>query len=54
MATELNIDVICEGVETKEQVEMLKGFGCHAVQGYYYGKPMPVDEFIEKYCVIKK
>ena len=54
MATELNINVICEGVETKEQVEMLKGFGCHAVQGYYYGKPMPVDEFIEKYCVIKK
>ena len=54
MATELNIDVICEGVETKEQVEMLKGFGCHAVQGYFYGKPMPVDEFIEKYCLVKK
>lgn len=53
MATELGIDVICEGVETKEQVEMLKGFGCHAVQGYFYGKPMPVDEFIEKYCLVK-
>ena len=51
MAEELGIDVICEGVETKEQVEMLKGFGCHAVQGYFYGKPMPVDEFIEEYCL---
>ncbi|MCR5848143.1 MAG: GGDEF domain-containing phosphodiesterase [Lachnospiraceae bacterium] len=54
MAEELDIDVICEGVETKEQVEMLKGFGCHAVQGYYYGKPMPCEEFIEKYCLIKE
>ena len=53
MAQELSIDVICEGVETKDQVEMLKGFGCHAVQGYYYGKPMPVDEFVEKYCLMK-
>jgi len=53
MAKELGIDVICEGVETKEQVEMLKGFGCHAVQGYYYGKPMPIDEFILKYCLVK-
>ena len=54
MAKELSIDVICEGVETKEQVEMLKDFGCHAVQGYFYGRPMPVDEFIEKYCLIKE
>ncbi len=54
MAKELDIDVICEGVETKEQVEMLKGFGCHAVQGYFYGKPMPCEEFIEKYCGVKK
>lgn len=52
MAKLLGIDVICEGVETKEQVEMLKKFGCHAVQGYFYGKPMPMEEFIEKYCVI--
>ena len=54
MAFDLGIDVICEGVETKDQVEMLKKFGCSKVQGYYYGKPMPVDEFIEKYCLIKE
>ena len=54
MAFDLGIDVICEGVETKDQVEMLKKFGCSKVQGYFYGKPMPVDEFIEKYCIIKE
>ena len=54
MADELGIDVICEGVENNEQVEMLKGFGCHAVQGYFYGKPMPCEEFVEKYCLVKK
>ncbi len=53
MANVLNIDVICEGVETQEQVDMLKKFGCHAVQGYFYGKPMPMEEYIEKYCKIK-
>lgn len=51
MASALGIDVICEGVETIEQVEMLKGFGCRSVQGYFYGRPMPINEFVEKYCV---
>lgn len=54
MSNALKLDVICEGVETKDQVEMLKGFGCHAVQGYYYGKPMPMEEFLEKFCKVKK
>ena len=52
MADALNISVICEGVETAEQVELLKSVGCKAVQGYFYGRPMPMEEFIEKYCVI--
>lgn len=54
MAKELNIDVICEGVETQEQVDMLRGFGCHAVQGYFYGKPIACEEFYETYCLNKK
>lgn len=54
MATLLDIDVICEGVETKEQVEMLKNYGCHTVQGYFYSKPMPLEEFFDKYCRIDK
>lgn len=50
MAQGLNIKVICEGVETKEQVDILRELGCTMVQGYYYDKPMPMDEFLEKYC----
>ena len=49
MAKELGIDVICEGVETKEQAEMLIGMGCIAAQGFYYAKPMPLDDFEKKF-----
>ena len=47
MAKNLNIEVIAEGVETKEQLEMIKHFGCGLVQGYYYAKPMPMAELME-------
>ncbi len=50
MAQGLNIKVICEGVETKEQVDTLRELGCTMVQGYYYDRPIPMDEFLEKYC----
>lgn len=38
------ITIIMEGVETKEQVLLLKKFGCNFMQGYYFGKPMPKEE----------
>lgn len=50
MADGLGIKVICEGVETAEQVEILKELGCCYVQGYYYSKPIDSEEFILKYC----
>ena len=37
--------VICEGIETTEQEELLTECGCEYGQGYYYGKPMPMDDF---------
>lgn len=43
------LELLAEGVETKEQFEFLKNQGCHAMQGYLLAKPMPVDEF-EKWC----
>jgi EAL domain-containing protein (putative c-di-GMP-specific phosphodiesterase class I) len=44
----LQLDVIAEGVETKEQVNFLKSEGCFLAQGYLYAKPMPSHE-IESY-----
>ena len=45
MAKKLKLEVVCEGVETKEQVEFLRDVDCDIVQGYYYSKPVPLDEF---------
>lgn len=45
MAKDLNLQVIAEGVETKEHVDFLKSSRCDVAQGYYFAKPMPLDEF---------
>ena len=45
MAKWLNMAVIAEGVETKSQADYLKSIGCHYIQGYYYARPMPVDQY---------
>ena len=49
MAEGLGIDTICEGVERKEQVEFLREIGCAKLQGYYYTKPLPMDEILRRY-----
>lgn len=41
----LELEVVAEGAELKEQVEFLMAHGCDLVQGYFYGKPMPAEEF---------
>lgn len=45
MAKWIGMKVIAEGVETKSQANFLRPIGCLLVQGYLYGKPMPVAEF---------
>ena len=45
MAHTLNIDVIAEGVERSEQKDLLKTFGCGFAQGFYFSKPLPVQDF---------
>ena len=43
----LGMKVVAEGVEESEQVQQLKQIGCDYIQGYYYAKPMPVQEFVQ-------
>lgn len=47
MAHRLHMKVIAEGVEQREQVQLLRKMGCDMIQGYYYSKPLPLDEFTE-------
>lgn len=43
MAKDIGIKTLTEGVETKEQLEFLKNIGCERIQGFYFGKPEPID-----------
>ena len=49
LSKQLGMTVVVEGVETKEQVEMLKALDCDVYQGYYFAKPVPVAEFESRY-----
>lgn len=48
LAKTLGMKVIAEGVETKEQANLLLSLGCHYAQGYLYGKPEPAQKFLEQ------
>lgn len=45
MARELALPIIAEGVETKEQADMLLDFGCREMQGYYFSRPVPAEVY---------
>lgn len=47
MAKDLSLHTIAEGVETKEQLDILRELGCEQIQGYYFGKPLPPEQFEE-------
>ncbi len=49
MAMSLGMDTIAEGVETPEQAEFLKEIGCTTLQGYYYCKPVFLEEILDRY-----
>jgi EAL domain-containing protein (putative c-di-GMP-specific phosphodiesterase class I) len=53
IADYLKVPVIAEGVETEEQYLELKKLGCAIIQGYYFSKPVPADEF-ERFLNDKK
>ena len=49
LAKELGFTTLAEGAENEAQVKRLKDLGCETVQGYYFSKPVTIEEFEEKY-----
>ena len=50
LAKKLNMQIVAEGIESREQVDFLVSQECDLIQGYFFAKPMPVEEYAEKYC----
>jgi EAL domain-containing protein (putative c-di-GMP-specific phosphodiesterase class I) len=48
MARHLNLNVVAEGVETREQMDFLIANGCHVMQGYLYSRPEPIEEWLAR------
>ena len=48
IARSMKIPVVAEGVETEEQLLLLRKLGCPLVQGFYFSRPLPASEFEEK------
>ena len=49
LAKELGFTCLAEGAESKDQVDRLRELGCEIIQGYYYSKPIPIEEYDSKY-----
>ena len=47
MSHSLDLTVVAEGVETKEQLQLLENLGCDFVQGYYFSRPIPAERLLE-------
>ena len=42
--------IVAEGIETEEMAEIMRDMGCDYLQGYYFSRPLPIDEFLKKYA----
>ena len=47
MLKEIGMEIVVEGVESKETLDQFTDLGCDFVQGYYFSKPLPEQEFVE-------
>ena len=43
----MDLEIVSEGIETKEQYEAMEGLGINYIQGYYFSKPLPERQFLE-------
>ena len=48
MIQDLDMHIVAEGVETEEQRDILREMGCEYLQGYYFSKPVPENNFLER------
>ena len=46
---QMQFSITAEGIETKEMAELMSGIGCDYLQGYYFSRPIPMDEFLTRY-----
>jgi diguanylate cyclase (GGDEF)-like protein len=54
LAHALKLNTVAEGVETEEQLRHLRSLGCDEMQGYLFGKPVPVESFEQKYMSLAR
>jgi diguanylate cyclase (GGDEF)-like protein len=54
LARALKLNTVAEGVETDEQLHQLRSLGCDEMQGYLFGKPVPVESFEQKYMSLSR
>jgi EAL domain-containing protein (putative c-di-GMP-specific phosphodiesterase class I) len=54
MARHMQIDIVAEGVETKQALDFLLSRGCRKFQGYIFGRPMPFNKLLSRFSEIKK
>ena len=52
LAKKLNMKIVAEGIECREQVDFLTDQECDLIQGYYFAKPMPIGEFEQNYKIL--
>lgn len=48
MVISLNLEIVAEGVETREQADFLTALGCNVIQGFYYARPMPQEDYEDR------
>ncbi|MFV0574758.1 MAG: EAL domain-containing protein [Vibrio sp.] len=51
LTKDMNVTIVAEGVETKEQADILAELNCEQVQGFYYGRPMPLSEWNKNFAL---